>query len=83
LPWTLGVFFTLCFSTYVYFRAFLASRRSKSLMSLFSIWSVGAVALLAAVPLVWGDARFRIALWPIVLVWWGWSLRENKHAANF
>lgn len=78
VPWALGVAITAILSLYVYWRA-LKAYYVAGLRHLFSIWIIGCIILFAATPLVWGDARFRAPIWPLVLVLWAVSEeRRNR-----
>jgi hypothetical protein len=68
LPWVLGILLTAAISIFAYWKTFRALLTAG--MDLHSSWLLGTVVLLAFTPLVWGDARFRVAIWPFVLVLW-------------
>lgn len=75
LPWTIGLIFTAIFCLYVYWKTFKATLRAGRLDA-FSIWLIGSIFLLVFIPQVWGDDRFRMPLWPLVLLLWDWSERR-------
>jgi hypothetical protein len=77
--WVLGVLTTGLISLGVYLSTLKGVRRlansqgfiffgSKTFeQKIFIFWLLGSIFVLAFIPQVWGDARFRMALWPLVL----------------
>lgn len=80
VPWVLGILLTLSLSLFTYWRTLRALMAAG--LDAFSIWALGCIALLAATPLLWGDARFRASVWPFILVLWaaseGRALKKKK-----
>ncbi len=85
IPWTLGVVSFATFCLWVYFLTFKSVRQAG--LDVFSVWALGSIALLALVPQVWGDARFRTGVWPLVLLLWSWAEKRRAQQlqvdANF
>jgi hypothetical protein len=67
VPWILGILATALFCAALYMAVAVAARRAGAYRTPFFWWSVFALALLAGVPMVFGDARFRMGIWPIAV----------------
>ncbi|MGE4232827.1 MAG: hypothetical protein AB7F43_05795 [Bacteriovoracia bacterium] len=85
VAWILGLLFTALFALSAYFFSVREMCRKFSftqiLKSPFLIWAVGSFIFLVLSPQVFGDARFRVGIWPFVLLIWGYcgtSSRKQK-----
>jgi hypothetical protein len=76
VPWTLGLLLTAGFCAFVYGNALRAVGRGRP--GAFAFWAGGSALLLAALPLVWGDARFRAGVLPLVLLLWALSPAKRR-----
>lgn len=81
IPWVLGVALTALLSLVAYWRA-LRAYYLAGIRHAYSIWIIGCIALFAATPLVWGDARFRAPIWPLVLILWAVSEERRSRRAT-
>ena len=75
VAWTLGILVTALFALWVYWNTLQAIRLNGWRLDWFTVWALGCVAALAVTPQVYGDARFRCGLWPLILLIWAWNER--------
>lgn len=86
--WVAGIFISTTMCILVYsstarnlWRAY-SLNRFKQWELLFIAWTLGSILLLAITPLVWGDARFRIAIWPMVLFLWAFAQSQTQKGSQ-
>lgn len=81
LPWAVSLLVTAAICLYVYWRTAKAWLRWGKLDT-YAVWLLGSILLLTFVPQLWGDARFRLPVWPLVLLLWGWSEKRASQSVN-
>ncbi|GEM_PF-1804664 len=77
--WLLGILAVVIWMGWVYFfalRSIIFFRTSVGAWVL--AWASGVVVIMCSLPLIFGDARFRLGYFPVLLVLWGLSLRGKK-----
>lgn len=67
-PWLLGILLTAVFSLSAYFILVKRIVRQRAYSEVFLWWCLAATAFMAITPQLWGDARFRLGFWPMILV---------------
>lgn len=72
LPWVFGIFVVAALCLYVYLRIARALLRNRRHLDVYAVWLLSSAALLAFIPQLFGDARFRSGVWPLALLLWGW-----------
>ncbi|MBI3543193.1 MAG: hypothetical protein HY075_07965 [Deltaproteobacteria bacterium] len=77
VAWVLGWLATLAFCVWVYASALRAAWKAGGLDQ-YSVWLAACAAVLVGIPQVQGDARFRCAAWPLILLFWGWNERRAR-----
>jgi hypothetical protein len=68
LLWAFGFVVTAAFCLWVYLQAWRTARRTGT--DRFVLWALMALLILAGTPQIFGDSRFRCAVWPLILAIW-------------
>lgn len=79
VPWFLGILVSAFFSLAAYFILVRRVVKQRAFGSVYLWWCLGATALLAAAPQLWGDARFRLGFWPLLLI--AMAVHDKKHGS--
>ncbi len=83
VPWLFGIALSVGYYLWLYqrvIRAAVQALKTDRGFAAFAAWSALSAAFLAFAPQVFGDARFRAPIVPIVLVLWGVALEHSRKA---
>ncbi|MBI2606641.1 MAG: glycosyltransferase family 39 protein [Deltaproteobacteria bacterium] len=83
VPWLFGIALVAGYYAWLYLRAARSALPALKMdrgFAAFAAWSLLSAAFLAFAPQVFGDARFRAPIVPIVLVLWGAALEHIRKA---
>ena len=72
IAWSLGILLVLIYNGWFYRKLFLSVKKNawgaNIAIRIFTAWALSMTLVMALLPQIFGDARFRLGFWPILLI---------------
>lgn len=80
LLWVLGLLAMFLYCLCVYKNVWKSVKKKK--IDTWTVWSLLVILLFALMPQIFGDARFRIPIWPVIILIWFYKDSEPRKKLN-